>query len=37
MNAFFPGFERKQIEVSGASISLVHGGKGPDVLLLARP
>jgi haloacetate dehalogenase len=34
MNAFFPGFERKQIEVSGASINLVHGGKGPAVLLL---
>lgn len=34
MNAFFPGFERKQIEVSGASVSMVHGGKGPAVLLL---
>ena len=34
MNAFFPGFERRQIEVSGASIKLVQGGKGPAVLLL---
>ena len=34
MNAFFPGFERKQIDVSGASINLVRGGKGPAVLLL---
>ena len=34
MNAFFPGFERKRIQVSGASINLVHGGEGPAVLLL---
>jgi len=34
MNAFFPGFERKQIQASGASINLVQGGKGPAVLLL---
>jgi haloacetate dehalogenase len=34
MNALFPGFERRRIEVSGASINLVHGGKGPAVLLL---
>jgi haloacetate dehalogenase len=34
MNAFFPGFERKQIQVSGASINLVQGGAGPAVLLL---
>lgn len=34
MNTFFPGFERKQIEVSAASINLVRGGGGPAVLLL---
>lgn len=34
MNAFFPGFERRQIQVSGASINLVQGGRGPAVLLL---
>lgn len=34
MNGFFKGFERKQIQVSGASINLVHGGDGPAVLLL---
>ena len=34
MNALFPGFERKRIDVSGASINLVHGGAGPAVLLL---
>jgi haloacetate dehalogenase len=34
VNTFFPGFERKRVEVSGASINLVHGGKGPAVLLL---
>jgi len=34
MNALFPGFERKQIEVGGARINLVHGGQGPAVLLL---
>ena len=32
MNALFPGFERKQIEVGGARINLVHGGQGPAVL-----
>ncbi len=30
----FPGFERKQIAVSGARINLVQGGQGPAVLLL---
>jgi len=34
VNALFPGFERKQIQASGASINLVHGGQGPAVLLL---
>ncbi len=34
MNGFFKGFERKRIQVSGASINLVHGGAGPAVLLL---
>jgi haloacetate dehalogenase len=34
MNALFPGFERRQIEVSGARINLVQGGTGPAVLLL---
>jgi haloacetate dehalogenase len=34
MNAFFPGFERKRVEVSGATINLVRGGSGPPVLLL---
>ncbi|HEY6966055.1 MAG TPA: alpha/beta hydrolase [Burkholderiales bacterium] len=30
----FPDFERKRIRTSGARINLVHGGKGPPVLLL---
>ncbi|MGP1683519.1 MAG: alpha/beta fold hydrolase, partial [Giesbergeria sp.] len=34
MSAFFPGFERAQIKVSGASINLVRGGQGPALLLL---
>ena len=34
MNTLFPGFERRQVEVSGARINLVHGGRGPAVLLL---
>ena len=34
MNTLFPGFERRQIAVSGAGINLVHSGKGPAVLLL---
>jgi haloacetate dehalogenase len=34
MNAFFPGFERRQIDAGGARINLVQGGKGPAVLLL---
>ncbi len=34
MSALFPGFERRQIDVSGASIKLVQGGTGPAVLLL---
>ncbi len=34
MSALFPGFERKRIHVSGASINLVHGGRGPALLLL---
>jgi haloacetate dehalogenase len=34
LNAFFPGFERKLIQTSGAVINLVHGGRGPALLLL---
>jgi len=34
MNILFPGFERRRIDVSGASINLVRGGEGPPVLLL---
>lgn len=34
MTAFFPGFERKRVQVSGASINLVHAGKGPALLRL---
>jgi len=34
MNALFPGFERKRIDVSGASINAVCGGRGPALLLL---
>ena len=30
----FPGFTRRRIRASGATINLVHGGKGPPVLLL---
>jgi haloacetate dehalogenase len=30
----FPGFERRQIETSGATINLVTGGNGPPLLLL---
>jgi len=31
---FFPGFEDRRIETSGASINLVTGGSGPPLLLL---
>jgi haloacetate dehalogenase len=31
---FFPGFQREQIKTSGATINVVHGGKGSPVLLL---
>ncbi len=34
MSALFPGFERKRVEVSGASINAVCGGSGPALLLL---
>ena len=34
MSALFSGFERRRIQVSGASINLVHGGQGPALLLL---
>jgi haloacetate dehalogenase len=34
MAAFFPGFERRRIDTSGASIHLVTGGSGPPLLLL---
>jgi len=30
----FPGFEKLRLRTSGATINLVHGGKGPPVLLL---
>lgn len=30
----FPGFKSKRVRTSGAVINLVHGGKGPPVLLL---
>jgi len=31
---FFPGFEQRRIETSGAAINLVTGGSGPPLLLL---
>jgi len=34
MADFFPGFNRRQIETSGAVIDLVTGGSGPPLLLL---
>ena len=34
MSTLFPGFEKKRVKVSGATINLVHGGAGPAVLLL---
>jgi haloacetate dehalogenase len=34
MSALFPGFEKRKIRTSGASINLVIGGEGPPVLLL---
>jgi haloacetate dehalogenase len=34
MTEFFPGFEQRRIETSGASINLVVGGSGPPLLLL---
>ena len=34
MADFFPGFERRQIATSGATINLVTGGSGPPLLLL---
>jgi haloacetate dehalogenase len=34
MTDFFPGFARRQIETSGATINLVTGGSGPPLLLL---
>jgi haloacetate dehalogenase len=34
MTEFFPGFARRQIETSGATINLVTGGNGPPLLLL---
>src|SRR5688572_25633748 len=30
----FPGFQSRRVRTSGATINLVHGGKGPPVLLL---
>src|SRR5260221_11318569 len=34
MSALFPGFERRRIKTSGATINLEVGGEGPPVLLL---
>jgi haloacetate dehalogenase len=34
MSEFYPGFERRRLETSGASINLVTGGAGPPLLLL---
>ena len=34
MTGFFPGFESRQVPVSGGTVQLVHGGKGPAILLL---
>jgi haloacetate dehalogenase len=34
MTTLFPGFERRKIRTSGASINLVIGGEGPPLLLL---
>jgi haloacetate dehalogenase len=34
MADFFPGFEQRRINTSGAEINLVTGGKGPPLLLL---
>ncbi len=34
MADFFPGFEERRIETSGAAINLVTGGSGPPLLLL---
>jgi len=34
MADFFPGFERRRIDTSGAAIELVTGGSGPPLLLL---
>jgi haloacetate dehalogenase len=34
MAEFFPGFERRRIDTSGAAINLVTGGSGPPLLLL---
>jgi haloacetate dehalogenase len=32
--SLFPGFRQRRLRTSGATINLVHGGKGPPVLLL---
>jgi haloacetate dehalogenase len=34
MADFFPGFERRRVDTSGATINLVTGGSGPPLLLL---
>jgi haloacetate dehalogenase len=34
MADFFPGFERRRIDTSGATVNLVTGGSGPPLLLL---
>jgi haloacetate dehalogenase len=34
MSALFPGFEKRKVKTSGATINLATGGEGPPVLLL---
>src|SRR5438094_1773536 len=34
MPEYFPGFEQRRFETSGANINLVVGGRGPPLLLL---
>src|ERR1700685_229841 len=34
MTDFFPGFERRQVKTSGATVNLLTGGSGPPLLLL---
>jgi haloacetate dehalogenase len=34
VTSLFPGFEQRKVRTSGATINLVHGGRGPAVLML---